>query len=273
MNSTLKYVAILLVPALSGCASFNKAAPPTYGPSLFSEGYTDNTQTLNHQNLYSTIYESNGRLNDQGVQQLARFRAIEKCKSLKFEYAQIFKSEDRGSSNMILRSSTSTQQFPTSYVRGPNGTSVWGGNSLTSTSTWNETVHRPAALVYYFCTNQSQALRSQFRPLSGQDLKPLVKDLLGGLQVWRAEDSGLKRGDVILGVGDSKRIVDEAELYSYLLGENKNSVTFDVLRDGAIRRIHLDLSDIKHDKRQEQNEFAKSTCSAFSIENSILCGY
>ena len=198
----LKLTSLLIL--LLGCAS----KPTPYQPMKKHEGYKEKTL----EGLQVVVFRGNSYSKKAKARFYAEFRAIEVCRETGFKLANIFDFMDKTTSRDVIR----TSSFGPSYYYGMSpfysrysgfGMSAGFGNSVHDS--WKETYVYPNIEVVFRCSNEAVRPELLLREVPAEEMKHLVKDLKGALQVEKVpEDSpnkgNLLPGDIILKLGETR---------------------------------------------------------------------
>jgi hypothetical protein len=111
------------------------------------------------------------------------------------------------------------------------------GNQFSDSTARTEIYRYPAFAVYFICANSAPMLLVKPKPLSAEDMKPFVKDLLGAMQVVdffpeSPSKDVFQIGDMIIKIGSS-RITNQVQMFRALeeVGIRK-TVPVTIVREG-----------------------------------------
>lgn len=251
---------ILILFILTSCAS---SKPTPYQPEKKKEGYRDEF----FEELKVASFKGNNYTKRDKAKNYAEFRAIENCRVTN-QIANILDVFDKTIEKEITRSSGTGWgpnygfgMYPY-YSRYSNFGFGVGMNTMSSNS-WNETLVYPFIQVYYTCENKVIRPQIIFKELSVDELKHLVKDIKGGLQVEKILDDSPNKntveiGDIIL-KANGKRIEKVFELIRLFLVPN-SVVTLQMLREGEKIVTNIKGLDITEKALAKENEIIGHVC-------------
>lgn len=265
----LRILTLLLI--ISSCAS----KPTKYGKySKKDGGYQDKTL---EGNLRVVNFKANSNTKTSLATKYATFRAIEICSAANFKLTHLLDTFDKTQSKTVTR--TSTNGYPSYYYgMSPFYSRYSGfgfGFSTMQSSTWNETLKYPEVEVIFECADEVYEPGVVLREVPADEMKHLIKDLHGGLQIERipkeAPKSKLKVGDIII-YGDGVRIQQNYELLSLFHKSSDHEIKLDILRDGVnLQGLNLKGVDASEKILGAQNEVIKSVCGKEELKKNRLC--
>lgn len=210
----------------------------------------------------------------------ARFRAIEICLAENLKLAHFLDSFDRTKSKTITR--TTSTGYP-SYYYGMSpfwnryhGFGYGVGWNTQSGSSWNETIQYPEVEVIYECANEVYEPQVELREVSADEMKHLVKDLRGALQIeslppGSPDQNSLRVGDIILR-GNGERVQERYQLLSLFRRNKNHKINVELLRDGQLKtNLVLTGVDATEKMLKAQEEIVKSACKNKEIKEKKLC--
>ena len=254
---------LMLLVLVVGCASERTK----YGKYSKKEGgYQEKTVD---NNLRVVSFKANTYTKVGLATKFAKFRAIDICTSENFKLTHLLDTFDKTRSKTVTR--TSSSGYP-SYYYGMSpfysrysGFGYGFGFSTMNTSSWNETVQYPDIEVIFECVNEVWAPEVTFREVPPDEMKHLVKDLKGGLQVEKIPSgtpgkNDVKVGDIII-YGNGERIQQTYQLVSLFKNHKDHTIRVEVLRNGLTKE-GLILRGIDSSDRilSAQNDIIKSAC-------------
>lgn len=208
----------------------------------------------------------------------AKFRAIELCLGENKKFALILDVVDKTEKKDILRSRGDTYYPSYYYGMSPyysrySSFGLYGGFGTTNTETWKETIVTPQIDVLYQCADTAKGPEVIFRDVSAEEMKILVKDLKGGLQVEKILDHSPNKnivefGDVLIKAND-QRIQKNFEVLK-LFNENKK-LKVDIYREGQRKILTLKSHDISASVLKSQEEIIKAACQYKEIKEKEIC--
>lgn len=231
------------------------------------------------ENLWLVSFKGNEKSKVSTSTSYAKFRAIEICRKENMKFAHILDSLDKTKRKTVTR--TSSTGFPSYYYgMSPfyNRYSGFGygfGFSSTNSSSWDETLKYPRIDVFFECANEVYGPEINLREVMGEEMKHLVKDLKGGLQVesipaGSPNEGKIQVGDIIIR-GQGKRI-ELAYLLSAMFGKARDhKIKVDVLRNGAIKSTVMKGVSITPAVDKEQKEVIKKVCKHEEVKKNELC--
>lgn len=251
----ITFLAVLIL--FSSCAT--KPSRTKYGPRSSYGGYID--EESDKQVLFST-FAGNAYTKKNTAEWFASFRAVEVCFEKGLAATRIFAVVDLSAEEVIRRSSTSISE---------NSFGAWG-----STHTWNDTYTYPTFSAVYLCTNKIHEIPIKVKTISPEDMKTLVKDLLGAVQVTLvkesdAEKSQFEEGDIIYKIGN-RRIQNVIDFFRQV---NKlpdhSSISISVFREGKETQIKAAAKDVTAYYAGLSNDILDIACAAREMKGNELC--
>jgi hypothetical protein len=148
-----------------------------------------------------------------------------------------------------------------------------GINTFQSNS-WNETYVYPEIDVLYECANVAYEPEVIFREVPAEEMKHLVQDLKGAIQVEKILDGSpnkkvLEYGDIILR-GDGERIQKIHQLLR-LISPEKKEANLEIIRDGKRVRVALKGMNVTESVAKSQNEVIREACEKKDLKERVLC--
>jgi hypothetical protein len=265
---------LLITIFLFSCASRERTKYQAFDKN--QGGYRDKTID---EGIKMVNFKANPQTRPSVTKRFARFRAVEICQAENKKLAHFLDSSDKTTSSTITR--TSTTGFPSYYY----GMSPfynrysgfgWGlGFSTFDSRAWNETISYPEIEVIFECTNEIYQPMLELRQVSAEEMKHLVKDLRGALQVEKiptaSPNNNLRIGDIIIR-GDGERIYEVYQLLTLFRKNEQHNITLDILRDGELKTgIVLKGVDVTEQMLQEQAQLVKKTCGYKELKDHQLC--
>jgi hypothetical protein len=228
-----KWVFLIACVYLSvGCATTRTK----YEPEGKRGGYSD--KELDDKGIMVARFAGNAFTNSNDALALSEFRALEVCYERGFKVARMYGTQNLSAAQTIQRSSSDFSATGNrNYISG-------NGNS----TTWNQTVHYPTFDTYFSCTNQAYMTKVKLKVISAEDMKPLVKDLMGALQVQDFLDDSPNRdllqiGDFIIKV-EGTRVQNMAAVINAIdRSKNKDGIALGIIRDGKSLTVSVKAVD------------------------------
>lgn len=288
MQSKL-FLILFLIEILSGCVT----SRTKYQPHGRSGGYSE--QKINDKIMVAR-FSGNGYTDSNVARFFSEFRAVEICYEAGYKFPRVYDTEDKSTSQTVQKTSNFSYQTPTHFSGTTNSNTniigmggwgqaytntkvdgtVYGGNQYGNSTTWNEIFHYPIFDTYFSCSNQAYMMKLRFRPISPDDMKPYVKDLMGAIQVEDFTDDSPNReilhvGDLIVKV-NGVRIQNIPQFANAIDGsKNKSQVNMDIVREGEAISISAIAIDITHIREEEMKKLIKNACSISEIKNRSIC--
>lgn len=255
----MKYSFLILL-IIASCAS---SKPTPYQSEKKKEGYRDEF----FEDLKVASFRANNHTKRDKAKSYAEFRAIETCRA-ENKITNILDLIDKTIEKEITRSSGTgwgpnygfgMYPYYSRYSNFGFGVSM---NTMSSNS-WNETLAFPVIQIYYTCKDKVIRPQIIFKELLMDEMKHIVKDVKGGLQVEKIlDDSPNKKivevGDIIL-KANGKRIEKVFELIR-LFHEPDTVVTLQILREGERSVANIKGVDISESAQAKENEIINDVC-------------
>lgn len=262
---------LILILLVAACSTTSRTK---YQPLKKKQGYEDKNIEYG---LRVTSFKGNAYTNKADADLFAKFRAIEVCDEAEFKLTNILKVSDKTISKDVLR--TTGTGFPSYYYgmspyysRYNTGISI--GYAHTSSSTYAETYQLPEFEVVYECVNKAYGPEIAVREVSAEEMKLLVKDLKGGLQVEKvlggsANAKSIEVGDVIIRV-DGERVDRSLALFRRFTG-GKKEVPVEIFREGKRMKKVLRSHEVSEFIEESQKRIVASACSKKEIKERPIC--
>lgn len=228
-------------------------------------------------NLRVVNFKANSNTKESLTTKFATFRAIDLCTSENFKLTHLLDTFNKTQSKTVTR--TSSNGYPSYYYgMSPFYSRYSGfgfGFSSMQSSSWNETLKYPEVEVIFECANEVYEPGILLREVPAEEMKHLVKDLHGGLQVDRipkeAKAPNLKVGDIIL-YADGVRIQLNYELLSLFHKSPSHKLRLEIMRDGKIHQgLVLTGLDATDKILEAQNAVIRSACKKEELKKHRLC--
>jgi hypothetical protein len=245
---------------ISGCSSH----PTPYQKEKKREGFSD----AGVDDIRIAIFRANSHTKPSKAQKYAEFRAIEYCRETEHKHANIMDVSDKTVLKKVTK--TSGGSWGPTYAFGMYpyysryssfGLGI-GYNSLESES-WSETLSLPVIEVFYRCSDQMIRPELILKEISDEQMKFLVKDLKGGLQVEEMTKGSpnlalIEKGDIILKANGQRieKVYDLIKLFEAL----DSVVEIQLLREGERKRITLKGKDVTQDALSAEEAIIKYVC-------------
>ena len=250
---------ILLLVA--SCASHD---PTPYQKQKKKEmGYSDKQL----ENLRISTFRGNAYTSRERAQRYAEFRAIEVCRSTKEEHANILDIFDKTVEKEITRSS-GTSWGPSYFGMYPyysrySSFGIGAGFNTVSSDSWRETIAFPVIESYFTCEDKIFRPDLIFKELPADQIKHLVKDVKGAIQVEKIpekspNEKSVELGDIIL-KANGKRVEKVYQLI-HMFGPKDQNVTVQILREGERKNITIKSKDVTKEVSQAEEKIIKKVC-------------
>ena len=262
---------LLLLALVTSCASERTK----YGKYSKKEGGYQ--EKVLDDNLRVVSFKANSFTKTDLAKKFAQFRAAEICLAENFKFSHIFGVFDKTESKTVTRHSSSG--YPSYYY----GMSPFYGRysgfgfgfSTMHSDSWNETLKYPDIEVIFQCANEAYEPLTVFREVPADEMKHLVKDLRGALQVEKIPKevgpSDLKVGDILI-ITEGERIQQQYQLLSHVNKSKSHSVRVEVLRDGkTLQGLVLKAQDVSPQVLEGQSGVIQAVCKKEEMKEHKLC--
>lgn len=255
------FIRMLIFMLLVSCAS-NKPTP--YQKKNKKDlGYDDRKMD----SFQVALFQGNSYTSKERAQRFAEFRAIEICRKSADEVANIMDISDKTVEKEVTRT-TGTSWGPTYYGMYPyysrySSIGLSAGFNTISADSWSETVRFPVIEVYFTCEKKVFRPELIFKELSAEEMKHLVKDVKGAIQVEKIPESSpnakaVEAGDIILRA-EGKRIEKVYQLIN-MFGSDKQTVKIQFLRDGKSKSSTLNSTEVTEEVKAQEKKIISSVC-------------
>jgi hypothetical protein len=260
-----------------GCASRPTPYVEHKEDAKTKDGYSDK---VIDNNLKVSTFQGNASTKKETAELYAKFHAIEICHQLGKTYTHILRVKD----NSFTKNITQTTAVGPSYYYGMSpyyggyayGPGLGMSYGATSTTTRNETYNYPLFDVYFECVDKPMDPRISFNPLSVSQMKDLVKDVMGAVQVNEVlKDSPnlgkIQSGDIVI-KGGGVRVETVQALYQAFKNSNPNNFKLEFFRDGIKKEVTVKSLDVTELVAYAQEQIIKDACQKEGIKDvSKLC--
>lgn len=251
---------LLLLFIIASCAT----KPTPYQKEVKKEGYQDKS----FEDLKVATFRANSQSNRENAQMYAQFRAIENCRETEDKHANVIDIFDKTIEKEYTRS-TGSGWSPTyyggyyPYYSRYSSFGLGVGFSTMNSESWNEKLSYPVIEVYYTCSDAVWRPQLIFKEISAEQMKHLVKDIKGAIQVENIpadspNKNNIELGDIIL-KANGKRIEKVFELIRLFNKENPE-VSVLLLREGEKVVARLKSKDITDQVKSNEDEIIKQVC-------------
>jgi hypothetical protein len=266
---------LILLLILVSCSSHDRTKYGTYSKKN-GGGYQDKAVD----DLKVVSFKANSYTKKHYAIKFAKFRAIEICTTENSKLTHLLDTFDKTQSKTITR--TSSSGYP-SYYYGMSpfysrysGFGYGFGFSTTNTNSWNETLNYPDIEVVFECANEVYEPKVEFREVPADEMKLLVKDLRGGLQVEKIPADSPNAKDLMVGDilirANGERVQQIYQLLSLFHKSKNHKLAIEILRNGLVKTgILLVGVDATEKILEAQKEIIKSACKQEEIKTNPLC--
>jgi hypothetical protein len=216
------------------------------------------------------------------AQLFAQFRAVELCLEAGAKLAHILAMNDQSLRRDVTR--TSSTFFAPGFYHGMGMYPYWGrypgfgfsaGLHSMQADSWRETLVYPEMSVFYQCEQQVFEPMLSLREVSPDEMKLLVKDLKGALQVEQVlpgspNQKALLEGDIILRV-EGSRVQSVMELLRALKATPGREVAVEFFRDGVRQRGTMRSTDVTEELIKSQQQIIERACKKKDVKGRPLC--
>lgn len=264
---------ILILCFFVGCSHHTRSKYASYKKH---EGYQEKTENGSRM----VNFEGNSYTKVKDAELFANFRAVEICLSEGKKLAHILDMVDRTKKQEIIRSSGGT--YP-SYYYGMSpyygrysNFGMFGTFGTGSHSMWKEIIVTPDLGVVFECSDQVWGPELLLKEISPEQMKLLVKDLKGGLQIEAVlekspNSKSFELGDILL-KGDGLRLQKNLDVFRIFNSiPNKKSMKVDLLREGVRMSLIMKSTDISREILESQNKIIQLACGYEEIKTNQLC--
>lgn len=252
---------VLVLLLIASCSS---TKPTPYQKEKKKQGYRDTT----FEELKVASFKGNSYTKKDKAQLYAEFRAIENClHNEEDKRANIIDIFDKTVQKEITRSSGSAWgpsyfgMYP--YYSRYSSFGLSAGFNTINTNSWSETVIFPHIEVYYTCSSSVYRPQVIFKELSAEQIKHLVKDVKGAIQVEKINSGSpniksLEPGDIIL-KANGKRIEKVFELIR-MFSKDMREVSVQLLREGDRSVAKISSVDITPEVEKTEKDIIHKVC-------------
>lgn len=251
----------ILLFVVTSCSS---SKPTPYQKEKKKLGYNDKT----FEDLDVSTFKANSYTKRGTAQRFAEFRAIERCRE-KNKIANIIDVFDKTVEKDVVRTTGSSWGPSYGYGFGYPYYSRYPGfgfgidYSTVSGTSWNEKLVYPVIEVLYNCRDHIYRPKFFVKEVSAEQMKLLVKDLKGALQIEKfgencPNEKKLELGDIIL-KANGRRIEKVYELIR-LFTDKDTVVTVSLLREGQPVMTKITGADVTDEVKQTEQQIIKDVC-------------
>lgn len=249
---------ILLLVLFVSCAT----KPTPYQHEHHKQGYRD----IEAEGLRVSSFKGNSVTKVDQAVMYAQFRAVDHCRSENL-HANIVDTLNKTVKKNVTRTSGSSfgptywGMYP--YYSRYSSIGFGAGWNTMNSNSWNETLTFPQIEVYFNCAKTVFRPKLHFKEISDEQMKLLVKDLKGALQIEKIDEdspnkSAFETGDIIL-KADGKRIERVYQLLS-MISPDKKSVTLSIMREGLKMEKVLTTTDVTENVVKAEDDVIQKVC-------------
>lgn len=263
---------LVLLLIVSSCATQRTK----YGKYSKKEGGYQ--EKVVEESIRAVNFKANSNTKTSVAERFAQFRAIEICLFENFKLTHVLDVFDKTQSKTVTR--TTSNGYP-SYYYGMSPfydrySGMGFGFNMMNYSSWNETLKYPDVDVIFECANEVYEPELEFREVPADEMKHLVKDLRGGLQVEKIPATALsknfKAGDIIV-YAEGERVQQIYQLLKLFHKSKDRAITVELLRDGKTKQgFILKGIDASEKILAAQNAVIKKVCKSKELKKQhALC--
>jgi hypothetical protein len=245
-----------------------------YSPYKKDEGYKDSKEA----SVRKTSFKGNEVTKAQDAEVFATFRAIELCQQENKKLLHVLDVANKTTKKDIIRQ---TGGYNPSYYYGMSPFygrySGFGmGIGMSTGSAWMDTLEYPEIEITFQCEEKVFGPRVVFRDVNAENMKLLVKDLKGGLQIEKIlpgspNEKQVEVGDIVLKM-EGVRIERSQEIQIAFNREPRpQKLTLEILREGVKMKAPLLAVDITQDVQKCQDDMIRMACNYEEIKKNPLC--
>ncbi len=264
------------IASLLSCATRTK-----YEPHGNSGGYSETTLDSG---VNVARFSGNAHTTPGDAKIFSQFRAVELCEQQGSKVTRILKVEDKSQSKDVQKSETSTHQRPSTIDGSSNSIggytsysgTVTGGSATSNTTSWIETLNFPIYDAYFSCANQVYLTGIVPKDLSADEMKSLVKDLLGAIQVQSFGEQSPNKG--VLRVGDiiyklNKERVTTVDQFSAEVNSSKEKLNLkaSIFRDGQPLVVKIKATDSTDTFLKFSEQLKAAACTVSEVKTRPIC--
>jgi hypothetical protein len=199
---------------------------------------------------------------------------------------------DRTSQKTVQRTTNYNYTTPTNFSGTSNTTTnvfgqtaqsttnlngvVTGGNQFGQSQSWNDTLTFPTFDSFFSCTHQAYMMKVKMKSVSAEDMRSMVKDLMGAVQVENVMAESPNRG--ILHTGDfvikinNERVQNIHQISAVVdAAENKENLSVSLIRDGQTMTVIAKATDASSMIMEQNRKIISSACIVPEIKARAVC--
>lgn len=241
-------------------------------------GFSD---SILEDSIHVSRFEANSLTKRSYAEMFARYRSLEECRREGKPYSHILAVIDKSSQKKITRSNS--DYWGPSYYYGMgmspfysrySGFGFSTGINMVNSRAWEETLIYPEVEVVYHCAEKVYEPRIGMRDIPAEEMKHLVKDLKGGVQVEKilpdSPNKNLQEEDIIIKVS-GKRIMKGHQILA-LFKDRPDPVKVEVLRDGERKLVSIRADDVTRNVSENLTALKNRACDFRDVKKaSTLC--
>jgi len=275
----LKILGLTLLSIMVGCST---SKGTKYLPEYQGEGYSE----IKNSKYFISSFKGNSYTHPELALFFSRFRALEICKELGQDIVINMQTEDLTKKKEVLQSSSYSYQAPVNFLGNVNSTynafsktlnsnysgTINGGSVVQTGSSWVENLFYPVYNTYFTCSNDYYSLDVGTKEFKPEEVRHIVPDLMGAVQVVETESinlEGLQVGDLIL-KANNIRIKDFKDLV-IIMQESKKKIVLSVIRNGSPKEVTEYLKDKTIEEKQKQEEIRERACLLDELKDRDIC--
>lgn len=261
----MKLMAIFLLIATYGCSS---------SPTKYEEASNGEDKGYSEKDIDSKLklatFRGNSATKKEDAELYAKFRAIEIC-SEQNTNTHILIVKDKTYEKQV---SQTTTNYPAYGFYGASP--YYGGySSAVTTNTWNESYTYPVFEVYFECVDRPVDARVSFKMLSQSDMKKLVNDLKGAVQIEAIlpdspNKNQFKVADIII-KANGNRVENIFELFQASRNVIGKKFNVEFFRDGVKMNADVKFLDVTDLVVHAQNVIIKEGCKLDELKSRPIC--
>ncbi len=267
---------ILSLVILASCSSAKRTQYQKYDDKV--GGYSD---SILEDSIHVSRFEANSLTKRSYAEMFARYHSLEECRREGKPYSHILAVIDKSSKKKITRSNS--DYWGPSYYYGMgmspfysrySGFGFSTGINMVNSKAWEETLVYPEVEVVYHCAEKVYEPEIAMRDIPADEMKHLVKDLRGAVQVEKilpgSPNRNLQEEDIII-KANGKRIMKGHQLLA-LFKDGPDPVKVELLREGERKTVSVRADDVTKNVSENLTELKNRACDFKDVKNtSPLC--
>lgn len=241
-------------------------------------GYSD---SILEDSIHISRFEANSLTKRSYAEMFAKYRSLEECRREGKPYSHILAVIDKSSTKKITRSNSDYWGPSYNYGMGMSpfysrysGFGFSTGINMVNSKAWEETLVYPDVEVVYHCAEKVYEPEIAMRDIPPDEMKHLVKDLKGGVQVEKilpgSPNKNLQEDDIII-KASGKRIMKGHQLLA-LFKDGPQAVNVEVLREGERKTVSVSAEDVSKSISENMTVLKNRACDFNDVKkSSSLC--